>query len=99
MALNIRNAAVEQLGSELAMITGDSKTQAVKIALEERRERLALEQDQKLKSTLEWLQKEVWPRVPLEVRAKMTLNEEDLTLGQGEFDSSEDFPKTDIKPG
>lgn len=36
MALNIRNPVAEQLADELAALTGESKTEAVKKALEER---------------------------------------------------------------
>lgn len=36
MALNIRNPVTEQLADELAALTGESKTEAVKKALEER---------------------------------------------------------------
>lgn len=36
MALNIRNPVAEQLADELVALTGESKTEAVKKALEER---------------------------------------------------------------
>lgn len=36
MALNIRNPAAEKLADELVALTGESKTEAVKKALEER---------------------------------------------------------------
>lgn len=36
MALNIRNIKAEQLAAELAQLTGESKTEAVTRALEER---------------------------------------------------------------
>src|SRR5438128_12697313 len=41
MALNIKNRNVEQLAAEVARLAGESKTEAVRRALEERRERLA----------------------------------------------------------
>jgi antitoxin VapB len=40
MALNIRNSATERLAAELARLTGEKKTEAVRRALEERLERL-----------------------------------------------------------
>jgi len=40
MALNIRNAETEQLADTLASLTGETKTEAVKIALRDRLERL-----------------------------------------------------------
>jgi antitoxin VapB len=43
MALNIRNSETEQLAEELARLTGETKTQAVKVALRSRLERLQRE--------------------------------------------------------
>ena len=40
MALNIRNPETEQLAAELAKLTGESKTQAVTLALRERLKRI-----------------------------------------------------------
>ena len=40
MALNIKNADVERLASEVARLTGESKTEAIRRALDERRRRL-----------------------------------------------------------
>ena len=41
MALNIKNAEVERLVEEISRLTGESKTEAVRRALEERKGRLA----------------------------------------------------------
>ena len=41
MALNIKNEAVERLVAEVARLAGESKTEAVRRALEERKARLA----------------------------------------------------------
>ena len=43
MALNIKNAQVEDLATEIAGITGESKTEAIRRALEERRQRLSFQ--------------------------------------------------------
>ena len=72
MALNIKNAAVEQLADEIARLTGESKTEAIRQALLERRERLryrftAADRSQRIQSFLE---REVWPRVPRQLRGK-----------------------------
>ena len=40
MALNIKNAEVERLAAEVARLTGESKTEAIRRALDERRRRL-----------------------------------------------------------
>lgn len=41
MALNIRNPETEQLAETLAKLTGETKTQAVTVALRDRLERLS----------------------------------------------------------
>lgn len=66
MALNIKNADVERLVSEVASLTGESKTEAVRKSLEERRARLRSApppgvREQRLQRFLE---REVWTRVP-----------------------------------
>ena len=43
MALNIKNASVENLALELSQLTGESKTEAIRRALEERKQRLAFQ--------------------------------------------------------
>jgi antitoxin VapB len=42
MALNLENPDVERLVDEVAALTGESKTEAVRRALSERKQRLAL---------------------------------------------------------
>jgi hypothetical protein len=42
MGLNIKNKDVEQLARQVAQATGESKTEAIRIALMERRDRLGL---------------------------------------------------------
>lgn len=67
MALNIKNLEVERLATELASLTGESKTETVRRALRERRDRLALDTGHdrgratRLRRTLE---QEIWPQVP-----------------------------------
>lgn len=43
MALNIRNSKTEQLAETVAELTGETKTMAVSVALEERLERIQRE--------------------------------------------------------
>ncbi|MSO83388.1 MAG: PSK operon transcription factor, partial [Acidobacteria bacterium] len=40
MALNLKNPEVERLAAEVARLTGESKTEAIRRSLEERRQRL-----------------------------------------------------------
>ncbi len=86
MPLNIKNAEVERLVSEVAELTGESKTEAVRKALEERRERLTFRvvsgnRGARLKRFLEL---EVWPIVPEEeLGRRLSRTEEDAILGYG----------------
>ena len=47
MALNIKNPEVESLATELAGVTGESKTEAIRQALVERRARLRFRSDRR----------------------------------------------------
>lgn len=72
MALTIKNAEVERLATEVARLTGESKTQAVKVALEERRRRLTsgIDHEARVAEAMEWLEREVWSHVPPELRGQ-----------------------------
>jgi hypothetical protein len=64
MELNIKNPEVERLATELASLTGASKTEAVRRALRERQERLALNAgDAGTRATRmrRLLEQEIWP--------------------------------------
>jgi len=66
MALNIKNAEVERLAEEVSKMTGESKTETIRKALTERKERLGsqvVEVDRAAK-LLRFLERDVWPRVP-----------------------------------
>jgi len=66
MALNIKNAEVEKLATEVADLARESKTEAVRRALAERRARLAIRAAPKNGAVafLRYLEEDVWPRVP-----------------------------------
>lgn len=66
MALNIKNTEVERLAAEIASLTGESKTEAVRRALEERRARLRVRVTQagRQDRVRRFLEREVWSRVP-----------------------------------
>lgn len=78
MALNIKNAEVSEM-------TGESKTQAVRVALEERKARLELTgKGSRAERLRAFLEREVWPKVPAEVRGKgISQEEQDEILGYG----------------
>ena len=85
MALNIKNVDVERLAAEVARLTGESKTEAIRRALIERRRRLkgpAVEQ--RRARVLRFLEKSVWPTLPEGERGRrLTRAEEDEILGFG----------------
>ncbi len=66
MALNIKNREVERLVEEVVQLTGESKTEAIRKALAERRRRLRLERPERVRRDrlAEFLEREVWSRVP-----------------------------------
>jgi len=86
MPLNIKNREVERLADEVAKITGESKTEAVRKALEERRERLAFQvppRDRRAE-VMRFLEREVWPKVPSELLGRgLTKEEQEEILGYG----------------
>jgi antitoxin VapB len=85
MALNLKNSAVERLASEVARLTGESKTEAIRRALEERRRRLKGPSiEQRRTRVLGLLEKKVWPTLPEGERGRrLTRAEEDDILGFG----------------
>lgn len=64
MSLTIKNPEVERLAAELSRLTGESKTEAVRKALLERKARLLYPQRPRKESILEFLEREVWPKLP-----------------------------------
>jgi len=88
MAVNIKNQDVEALLDSVVKMTGESKTEAVRKALEERQQRLALHsltsRDQNRLST--FLEEEIWPQIPKELLGKtLSKAEEEEILGLGEL--------------
>lgn len=79
MALNLRNAAVERLVSELALLTGESKTEAVTKAVQDRLARVRRERTgRSLADELEAIAKRCSQRSVLDART------EDAILGYDE---------------
>ena len=86
MALNIKDPETERLAAEVAAITGESKTRAVKVALQERRQRLAVRvvRRDRVQEIRRFLEEEVWPQVPRKVIGKqVTRREREAILGYG----------------
>ncbi len=71
MALNIKNEAVETLAAEVAEMAHETKTEAIRRALEERKARLRVHRKpQTLEQMLHFLRTEIWPHVPAKARGK-----------------------------
>jgi antitoxin VapB len=72
VALTIKNVEVERLATEVAQLTGESKTQAIKVALQERRGRLAsgIDPAARTAALLEFMEQEIWAHVPAELRGQ-----------------------------
>lgn len=86
MALNIKDPATEDLATEVAALTGETKTGAIRVALTERRARLLAERsaDDRASRLRQFLEEEVWPQIPAAVRGKrITKAEREAILEYG----------------
>jgi antitoxin VapB len=86
MALNIKDKETEKLAAEVAAITGESKTRAVKVALQERRQRLAVRviRRDRAADLRRFLEQEVWSQVPRKLLGRrVTRRERERILGYG----------------
>jgi antitoxin VapB len=85
MALNIKDPTTERLAAEVAALASETKTGAIRRALEERRERLAFSggrdrQDQLLR----FLTEDVWRFVPKAVLGRrLSKKKREAILGYG----------------
>jgi antitoxin VapB len=86
MALNIKDPETVRLAAEVAALTGESKTRAVRTALQERKARLRgteLPEDRK-RRLRRFLEEEVWPQLPPGVRGvPISRAEREQILGIG----------------
>ena len=73
MALNIKDAETIKLAGEVAELAGETKTRAVRIALEERKRRL----EKARKPVLQFLDEEIWPLLPPDELGKPPLSKEE----------------------
>lgn len=84
--LSIKNPEVEALVDDIARRTGESKTEAIRKALLERRDRLAFQivpQDGATR-LLDLCKREIWPTVPKTARGRrLARREEERLLGYG----------------
>jgi len=88
MAMNIKDPEAERLAAEVAELTGETKTAAVRNALRERRDRLTAERDadERGRRFVQFLREEIWPHVSPENRGKpVTKAEREEILGLGPY--------------
>jgi antitoxin VapB len=86
MALNIKDAETERLAGEVAALAGESKTRAVRVALEERRRHLITAGSRQQRETRlrRFLENEAWPQLPTKQRGRgITRAEREEILGYG----------------
>jgi antitoxin VapB len=86
MPLSIKDPLTERLAAEVAAMAGESKTRAVRVALEERRARLALAGFRRDRAAEigRMLEEEIWSQVPADVLGEpLTKAEREAMLGYG----------------
>ena len=86
MALNIKNVEVERLAEEASRLAGETKTESIRKALEERLARLRLRVVKRDREAeiLRYLERDVWPTLPRKALGKpLSRREEDRILGYG----------------
>ena len=86
MPLNIKNPDVERLAEEVARLTGESKTEAIRQALLERRQRLRerVAPTARRERLTSFLEREIWSRIPADQLGRAPDREErERILGYG----------------
>jgi antitoxin VapB len=86
MAFSIKDSETIRLADELAALTGETKTRTVRIALEERRRRLARGNSpaERARRLTDLLETEIWPQVPSDALGKpLTREQREAILGYG----------------
>jgi len=86
MGLNIKNTRVESLAAEVAELAGETKTEAIRKALEERRSRLVAHGPKRNRrpEVMRFLEREVWPRIPPRLLGRgVSKREREKILGYG----------------
>ena len=85
MALNIKDKETEELAAEVAELTGDTKTGAVREALREKRDRASLAAGSKGRrrprtpgSLERFMEQEIWPFIPGAEKEQEPLTKEEI---------------------
>jgi antitoxin VapB len=88
MALNIKDPETERLVAEVAELSGESKTGAIREAMRKERDKLAREREpleERLRKVEAFMEERVWSHIPPEERGQphMSKEEEEEILGIG----------------
>lgn len=86
MALNIKDPETERLAAEVAALTGETKTGAIRSALRAERDRLVAQDDFEHRRARfrRLLEEEIWPLIPEDQLGKpLTKEQEEEILGIG----------------
>ena len=83
MALNIEDPQTEALAAEVAVLANETKTEAIRTALQERKQRLQAQQRRAERLT-QFLENEAWPQIPAAIRGQpISKTERETILGYG----------------
>ena len=84
MPMSIKNPEVERLAEELSRITKSSKTEVIRQALREKKERLEVAGSAAHRQRLlAFLQNRVWPKLPKGASRRWTREKEERLVGYG----------------
>jgi antitoxin VapB len=86
MALNIKDPQTEALATEVAALANETKTQAVRTALQERKDRLQAGKRRQARALRidRFLEDEAWPQIPEAVLGRpVPKAEREMILGYG----------------
>lgn len=86
MALNIKDPETERLAAEVAALAAETKTGAIRVALQERKQRLTAQAARRGPAgrLRRFLTEEAWPQVPASVLGReLSRTERERILGYG----------------
>jgi antitoxin VapB len=86
MALNIKDPETERLAAEVAALSAETKTGAIRVALQERKQRLTAQAGRHGRSgrLRRFLTAEAWPQIPArELGSELSRAEREQILGYG----------------
>ncbi len=85
MALSIKDPATEEMAAEIASRMGETKTEAIRKALQERRLRLVVPaaREERWARVQRLLREEIWPELTRRKPGKTTKAEKERILGYG----------------